>query len=124
MANKLLSVTLILWKGKNIIYLVIFLAQYPQHVNSFVILSKCLQNNTNYHFKSFSNMAASVHLNYGGKNAPQKNTFPSTIKRAKTNNKEQRNTVLGSAVPMTKYYRLSGFNISCSVLEVGCQDQG
>lgn len=58
MANKLFSVTLILWKGKNIIYLVIFLAQYPQHVNSFVILSKCLQNNTNYHFKWFSNMAA------------------------------------------------------------------
>lgn len=73
-------------------------------------------------FKHGSN----VHLNYGGKNAPQKNTFPSTIKRAKTNNKEQRDTLSQSVQgPMTKYYRLIGFNIYCSQeWRLAVQDQG
>ena len=59
MANILLFVTLILWKEKNIICLVIFLAQYPQHVNSFLsksfLVSVC-RITPNYHFKWFSNM--------------------------------------------------------------------
>ena len=83
----LLFATLILWKERKImICLVIFLAQYPQHVNSFVILGKYLQNNTNNCFKWFQTWqqwpSELWREEYGQKN-PTKNHMSWCCKKSK-----------------------------------------